>query len=153
MLHGILLFVCFLSSSLTINDNYWTDSPQLRRQLVAEAKLLIGSPYKYAGTTPKGFDCSGFTRYVYNKAVNMKLSRSSSQQSQAGKKVKLSKAIPGDLIFFKKNGKIFHVAMIIENRNDKLMVIHSTSSKGVILEDLNKSHYWKSKKSLVRRLF
>ena len=152
MLHLALIFLHFLSSPLTGIPVETIDIDNPRYQLVTKAKSLIGSPYRYSGSTAKGFDCSGFTQYVYKSALDIKLKRSSDGQATLGKKVKPKNAIPGDLIFFKKKGKIFHVALIVENKSDKLIVIHATSSKGVILEDLNKSQYWKQKKSLIKRI-
>jgi len=123
-----------------------TSSEEQRSTLLSEAKKLIGSKYKYGGTNPKGFDCSGFTSYVYQK-INVGLPRSSSTQSQKGDKITVGAAQPGDLLFFKlqQKGKISHVAIVVANNNGKLEVIHSTTSRGVIQERIDNSAYWAGK--------
>jgi len=68
-------------------------------KVVRIAKSLTGTPYRTGGTTPRGFDCSGFTRYVYKKAGVKTLSHSSSAQRHAGKVVSRKNAKPGDLIW------------------------------------------------------
>ncbi len=117
-----------------------------RATAVKEAQKLKGKKYKYGGTSPKGFDCSGFTSYVYQQ-IDITLPRSSSAQSQKGKKITAGAAKPGDLLFFKlsKKGKISHVAMVVSNDKDGLVVIHSTTSRGVIQEKIDDSAYWAEK--------
>lgn len=68
-------------------------------RVVEQAVKYRGTPYRYGGTSPRGFDCSGFTSYVYKKASVKKLSRTSSGQRHAGKTVSRRSAKPGDLIW------------------------------------------------------
>lgn len=119
---------------------------RLRGNLTKESRKHIGTKYKYAGKVPStGFDCSGFTSYVY-KQYDKQLSSSSSAQSKQGKKIPLKNVKPGDLVFFSRNGKtIMHVALVISNTSEGVNVIHSTSSKGVIIQNISKSNYWKPK--------
>ncbi len=129
------------------------DKTSLTRQtLIQEAKKLTGSKYKYGGTSPKGFDCSGFTSYVYNKA-GMDIPRSSSAQAGKGTKITQGAAQPGDLLFFrfKKKDNISHVAMVLSNDKDGMQIIHSTTSKGVMIEDISTSKYWQEKLLFGRR--
>jgi cell wall-associated NlpC family hydrolase len=114
----------------------------LRENITRHAKKYVGVKYKYAGKSPKGFDCSGFTGYVFEK-FDINLSASSQAQATTGKKVSLSKAKSGDLLFFGKHGKINHVALIVSNSPEGIEVIHSTSSKGVMVQNVSKSGYWK----------
>lgn len=67
--------------------------------VVRTAKRYVGTPYRYGGTTPRGFDCSGFTSYVYKKAGVVKLPRASSAQRGSGTVVSRKNARPGDLIW------------------------------------------------------
>lgn len=69
----------------------------LSNQIVSYAKNLLGVPYVWGGTTKSGFDCSGFTRYVYNSS-GISLNRTAAQQLGNGYKV--SELQPGDLVFF-----------------------------------------------------
>ena len=151
MLHVLILFCIYLLPGSHAVDAI--NSKKSKSHLVvSEAKKLLKSAYKYGGKSPKGFDCSGFTQYVFKKAVNVKLSASSSTQVKQGKKVKLKKAQAGDLIFFKRKKRINHVGIVYKNNKDGLWVIHSTSSKGVILEEISRSAYWKPKIAVVKRV-
>ncbi len=117
----------------------------LRKEIVDISNSLIGSKYRYGGISPsKGFDCSGFTYYVFRKK-NIKLPHSSYKQSKVGKKIKNKNAKAGDLVFFKKRGKINHVGIVISNSNGHLFIIHSTSSAGVKKDDILNSKYWKKR--------
>lgn len=114
-----------------------------REKIVQTAKKNLGIKYKYAGNTPKtGFDCSGFTKYVFaKKGVN--LPRTSREQAKTGRRVNLKYVDKGDLVFFGKRGKVNHVAIVFENKKGNIYVIHSTSSKGVKIDNITTSKYWK----------
>lgn len=69
-------------------------------QVVSEAEQYEGTPYAWGGTTPAGFDCSGFTQYVYGQ-LGVSLPRTSEEQANVGTSVaSLADALPGDLLFF-----------------------------------------------------
>ena len=123
----------------------------LRKNLVYHARKQKGVKYRYGGKSPRGFDCSGYTSYVYQQE-NLALSPSSQAQAVAGKKIRWRDTQPGDLLFFSKNGrgKVSHVAMVIKNTGEELVVIHSTSSKGVMEQDVLSSTYWKPKMLFAR---
>jgi len=126
---------------------------KIRNKLVEQGVKLIGSKYKYGGTTPKGFDCSGFTGYVYDK-IDINISRSSQAQAKVGQKIKVSQAQAGDLIFFTGTGrnKISHVAMVVTNDKKGLVVVHSPTSKGVRKDNITHSSYWKPKLLFARQI-
>lgn len=116
-----------------------------RKDVVAYAAQFKGSKYLYAGKTPKtGFDCSGFTSYVFSN-FDIKLSPASREQEKQGKSKNIRDAQPGDLVFFRrsKNEAIFHVSLVKSNSGKSLVVIHSTTSRGVIEEDVLNSTYWR----------
>lgn len=123
----------------------------LRKGITRTARKYKGSRYKYGGTTPKGFDCSGFTSYVLLKH-KIDLHRTSDAQARQGRKIKLKSALPGDLLFFGKRGKVSHVAIVTENTGTRMKVIHSTSSKGVVEQDITHSDYWQSRLLFARRV-
>ena len=82
-----------------------------RAKVLKEAAKLKGTPYRYGGTTPRGFDCSGYTGYVYKKA-GKKLPRTSRSQYSATKHISRKAAKPGDLVFFKSGGgSVYHVGI------------------------------------------
>lgn len=120
---------------------------QLRQELTTYAKQFEGAGYKYGGNGPGSFDCSGLTCSVYKK-FDIAIPRTSSTQSSLGKKIPVRQARPGDLAFFSKGtngGKINHVAIVLSYDEKGLTVIHSTSSRGVIIENVFLSNYWKSR--------
>lgn len=117
---------------------------KFRQEVVNYALQYIGSGYKSAGTSPKtGFDCSGFTSFVL-KQFDVKVSPASAAQSKEGVPVSLSAVQPGDLIIFGRNNKdIQHVALVVERTRDGIICVHSTTSRGVIRENVTASSYWK----------
>ncbi len=127
------------------SGNASTSDKKIREDVVNFAKKQVGTKYKYAGSDPKsGFDCSGFTCYVMTH-YDVLLSRTSSAQSGEGKNIPVSKARTGDLVFFGSGGKVSHVALVVSNDSKGLIVVHSTSSKGVIVQNISESSYWKPK--------
>ncbi|MFN5237345.1 MAG: C40 family peptidase [Bacteroidota bacterium] len=114
-----------------------------RLDIVDYAEQFKGIVYKNAGKTPyTGFDCSGFTSYVM-KGFGVELSPSSNEQSQDGVEVDLEYVKPGDLIFFGTDDKVQHVAIVYKNDDEGIFCVHSTSSRGVIVENVTESSYWK----------
>jgi len=86
-------------------------STTFRTRVLREAAKLKGIPYVYGGATTSGFDCSGYTGYVYKKA-GKKLPRTSRQQYSATKHISRTAAKPGDLVFFKSGGgSVYHVGI------------------------------------------
>lgn len=102
------------------------------------ALKYLGSPYVYGGTSPSGFDCSGYAQYVY-KNMGISINRTASTQYQQGVAVSKANLQPGDLVFFANNGvSISHVSIYIGNNK----IIHaSTPSTGVIISDLSSNYY------------
>ncbi|MDZ7879213.1 MAG: NlpC/P60 family protein [Saprospiraceae bacterium] len=91
-----------------------------------------------------GFDCSGFVAFVLNY-FDIKTKRSAAEQFNEGTSLPVEMARPGDLVFFGGKNKISHVAMVVSNDDKGLVVVHSTSSKGVTQENITESKYWKGK--------
>jgi cell wall-associated NlpC family hydrolase len=115
---------------------------QYREQIVRDAQRQVGAAYLYAGKTPKtGFDCSGFTSYVLGQH-GVDVSPSSAVQATQGRKVALDRVQPGDLVFFGQDNKVSHVALVVKRGTEGITCIHSTTSRGVIVENVTKSTYW-----------
>lgn len=82
-----------------------------RQSVVAEADAQLGVPYAYGGTTPSGFDCSGFTRWVFSHALGRELPRTAAEQSALGAGVSLDELVPGDLLFWGSGSGVYHVGI------------------------------------------
>lgn len=126
-----------------------TSENSLRKSIITSAMRYQGIHYVYGGKTPSGFDCSGFTSHVF-KENGVSLSGASRHQAKLGKAKPLQKAEPGDLIFFKNKGKVTHVSIVVDKDEDELWVVHSTSSRGVVKDEILHSSYWKPKIAGVR---
>ena len=128
-------FLCEPATKASATINYG-------EEVAAKAELLVGAPYKYGGTSPKGFDAGGFTQYVYKEAAtNMKIPRTSANQYKAGKAVKQKDLQFGDLVFYATGakGKVSFVAIYTGNGT-----FVGATSKGVKEVKMN-SKYWKDR--------
>jgi len=120
--------------------------PGLVASLLETAKTYLGTPYHYGGTTPKGFDCSGFVRFVFG-SLGFGLERSSSSQARQGEPVDLKQIQPGDLLFFNTRGtknRISHVGIYLGQGQ----FIHAGSwggpgKRGVKIGKLDSTYYAK----------
>ncbi len=127
------------------------------QQVVAFAKTLIGTPYRYASTDPKvGFDCSGFITYVFTH-FNIIVPRSSIDFTNVGRTIPADSAKAGDLILFTGTDStekfVGHMGLVVSNENKLLQFIHSTSGKkyGVTITPLN--NYYQSRYLKTIRIF
>ena len=107
------------------------------KEILTYANTFTGVPYKFGGTTPAGFDCSGYIRYVFQK-IGYDLPRQADEQYTVGKKVEKSNLQPGDLVFFETyEPGISHSGIYIGDGQ----FISATSSSGVAVADIDDS-YW-----------
>lgn len=107
-------------------------------QLVHSAYQYLGIPYVFGGNTPaEGFDCSGFTKYVFShNGIN--LPRLADEQYEVGQRVRRSELMPGDLVFFTTyEPGVSHTGIYVGNNN----FISATSSGGIRVDSLD-SGYW-----------
>jgi cell wall-associated NlpC family hydrolase len=105
--------------------------------VVAIAMRYLGIAYRYGGTTPRGFDCSGFTQYVFRQ-VGVTLPRTADQQLRAASRISRSQARAGDLVFFLSGGYAYHVGIYLGNgkmvdspRRGSVITVRSVYSSNV----------------------
>lgn len=109
--------------------------------VVTYAKQYLGYPYVYGGCSSRGFDCSGFVKYVFAN-FGVTLNRTASAQMDNGTSVAKADLQPGDVVFFKKSGsgasRASHVGIYVGNNQ----FIHASTSKtGVIISDMDSAYY------------
>ncbi|MEW6517607.1 MAG: C40 family peptidase [candidate division FCPU426 bacterium] len=124
-------------------------NPAAVERVVQLATSLQGKPYRYGGTTPAGFDCSGLVQYVFRQAAGVALPRTSRRQFAATRHVPLGGEEPADLLFFDINGRgISHVGIYL----GKGRFVHAPSSGGEVkISDANEP-YWRSRFRGVHRV-
>jgi cell wall-associated NlpC family hydrolase len=124
-------------------------STPVQKEVIKTAQSLLGTPYKYGGTTPEGFDCSGFINYVFRNAVDVALPRQTQGLVRAGKPVSVAELRPADLVYFKiEHQKPLHVGIYLGDGK----FIHSPSTRGKVnIQRLNQE-YWRDRYLGARRL-
>jgi cell wall-associated NlpC family hydrolase len=106
--------------------------------LFSDVRQYFGIRYRFGGTTPAGFDCSGFVRFMFGKVFDMQLPRSSREMSAIGMKVDRNELKPGDLVFFQNaRNRINHVGIFVGNG----LFVHSSLSKGITSDRLSENYY------------
>lgn len=112
---------------------------QYVRRVVQTSMQYVGVPYVFGGTTPSGFDCSGYVRYVFANA-GVYLPRAADEQYTYGTPVSYGSLQPGDLVFFSTYAYgASHVGIYLGNGS----FISASSSRGVVVDSLS-SGYWSS---------
>jgi len=128
----------------TVKKGTTNNDPTIADKIVWTAVSYKGTPYKYAGITKSGMDCSGLV-YTSFKSRGIELPRSSSMLYTKGYKIPLSTVKRGDLLFFKttnkSRSKINHVALVTSVSGKDVKFIHATSSRGVIVSSILEN-YW-----------
>ena len=124
------------TASNATNTNSSSASVATGSAVVEKAKAYLGSKYVYGGTSPSGFDCSGFTYYIY-KQFGITLNRTAAAQYSNGVAVSRSNLQLGDLIMFGKSG-INHVGIYMGGGK----IIHAANpSRGVVTDTINSGYY------------
>ncbi|WP_432357381.1 NlpC/P60 family protein [Sporosarcina sp. UB5] len=132
------LFFSFLACLLLATSVPAMASANSPTSLVSTARTYLKTPYSYGGTTTSGFDCSGYTQFVFKKQ-GIKIPRSTGQQFAMGTAVKKSDLNTGDLVFFNTVGnRVSHVGIYIGSNR----FIHASTSKGVMISSINDPAYW-----------
>lgn len=120
-------------------ENSESAADVIGQNVANSVKMHIGKRYVYGSNGPNSFDCSGLTSYVYRQ-FGISLPRTSNSQGSVGTYVQKSDLKPGDLVLFSNRGdrRINHVGIYV---GDSKFVHASTSSRGVVMDDLNESYY------------
>lgn len=116
-------------------------------KMINYAKKFLGVPYIYGGTGDGGFDCSGYTQYILGR-YGYTISRSARYQYTDAEPIKISEAKKGDLVFFSKSrskNNITHVGIVISEEGEELTMIHASSSRGIMVTNVETNSYWKPK--------
>lgn len=110
------------------------------KKFIETVSSWIGVPYKYAGSTKSGTDCSGFVHAIYKEVYTITLTRSSSEMINEVKKADVSRLQMGDIVFFKINSKkVSHVGLYLKDNK----FIHASTAKEVIVSSLDEAYYKK----------
>jgi len=119
-------------------------------ELVMQAMGLLGVPYKSGGTSEeKGFDCSGFVRYMYEKSVGLVLPRRAEEQAKVTEEISRSELKPGDLVFFNTLKRTFsHVGIYV---GDGKFIHAPRPGKAVRVDDMREA-YWQQRFNGARRV-
>ncbi len=159
MLATVMLAICFTGQAQRLNKQEKpkgtvteqlinapinnTPSRQIE-ELLDYAFRFRGTPYRSGAASPRGFDCSGFTSYVFKK-FGVRLDRCSRDQVNNGRRVSRSELKPGDLVFFNgraRGKRIGHVGIVTEANGDgTFKFIHSACSRGVSVSNSTESYY------------
>lgn len=150
------IFLIFTTSSLFSQNFGLTDSISIETHyevkkksekadaIISYAKTFLGVPYRYGGSTPSGFDCSGFINYIFGN-FGFSIARTSFGIADLGETISLANIKPGDLMFFRgsniSSSSVGHVALVIEVSQNTLKFIHSANG-GVKIENFVTSKYY-----------
>jgi murein DD-endopeptidase len=121
---------------------------ELGGKAATHALKMVGKPYRYGGSSPAGFDCSGLVLYSYKQA-GLALPHNTDKQRSASRAVKVAELRPGDLLFFNQEGKKYgHVAIYV----GKGQFVHAPSSGKSVRSDRLDNPYWRKHLSEARRV-
>ncbi|MFZ0254525.1 MAG: C40 family peptidase [Gammaproteobacteria bacterium] len=119
------------------------------QEVVAVAKTLVGAPYKYGGTTPDGFDCSGLVQYAYKKA-GLNVPRSTKAQLRYAASVSVANVSAGDVLFFRvSDRKVAHVGIYTGDGR----FIHAPSTGRRVSYSRIDNPFWKKRLVSAGRLY
>jgi murein DD-endopeptidase len=142
---ALLLSACASTPSSTAHSVVPDDTA---RSAASHALAMLGKPYRHAGNTPEGFDCSGLVQYSYGK-VGVRIPRDTSALLKISAPVDTGSLRRGDLLFFDEDGQKFsHVAIYLGARR----FVHAPSTGGKVRTDNLDAAYWRKHFVEARRL-
>lgn len=123
-------------------------APSWPSTILTTALDLLGTPYRNGGSTPAGFDCSGFVQWVFAQ-LGAALPREVREQAVVGSEIDRAELRPGDLIFFRTTaGRTSHVGIVVDGES----FVHAPSSRGVVRVERFTGPYWSRRFVGVRRV-
>ncbi len=119
-------------------------------ELTSRSVLLLGTPYRLGGTSPKeGLDCSGLVVHVVQDAFRLRLPRTAEELGEMGALVRRQEMTPGDLVFFNTQGRRnSHVGVYLGDGR----FVHAPTSRGVVRIETLQQRYWADRFDQARRL-
>jgi probable lipoprotein NlpC len=142
----IYMTSCSVFERLRNGKSSESSVPPKAREVIGNAREKLGTPYKYAGATPAGYDCSGLVFTSFQEA-GITLPRTSGEQATVGKDVLMKDVRPGDLVFFatkKGEGKISHVGIVSELKDKEVVMFIHAANTGVQEDNLYSPYYFNS---------
>jgi len=124
--------------------------PARANAVLMRAISLVGTPYRYGGSTPEGgFDCSGLVNYVYRDMLGLRLPRSSRELAAwQGPRIDPDRLTTADLVFFGSRGSVSHVGIYVgEGR-----FVHAPTTGGTVRLDHLDGPYWRNHYSGAKRV-
>ncbi len=147
VLSALLLVGC--QSQMSESPHYasgLSDPAYARSALYEQYQEWQGVPYRTGGESRRGVDCSAFMQLTFREQFAMQLPRDTDSQAHIGRAVSSRQLRPGDLVFFNIGRSTRHVGVMVE----KNKFLHASSSKGVMISDLNQPYwqryYWQARR-------
>jgi len=137
----ILTVFALLAGCASSYQHIEPDVTELGREIATIAVSMHGAPYRYGGSAPTGFDCSGLVMYSHNVA-GIPIPRTAREQHRASTPVAAGNQRPGDLVFFRTSGTgVSHVGVLVESSR----FVHAPSSgKHVVISSLDEK-FWRER--------
>lgn len=129
-----------------LDDSADSEMALMAADMITLAKKYIGTRYVRGGKSPKGFDCSGFTSFVFRQ-FGYELGASSGDQYSQGAKISRDEVSKGDLLFFtgrnSRSGRVGHVGIAIDNNpvTGEITFIHAATSGGIRIDRISAPYY------------